>query len=73
MFARCVTLCHGTLPVYDENSDVPIYESPSPDEVALLEGMQTNDVLLLRRSKDQMVIKIFGSSFFVAISGANFE
>jgi magnesium-transporting ATPase (P-type) len=39
---------------------VVLYESPSPDESALLYGLREDDVLLLSRTKDAMTISVFG-------------
>lgn len=91
-FCRCVSLCHGTLPVYEGNEDSdeeeaeendrmiqeddasekrdikyspddhpePTYESPSPDETALLNGLRSSGVWLVSRSKDQLKIRLEG-------------
>ncbi|RKP15323.1 hypothetical protein BJ684DRAFT_7178 [Piptocephalis cylindrospora] len=60
-FCRCVALCHGTLPTLKDHMPSlpePTYESPSPDETALLNGLRSSGIWLVSRSKDQLRIRM---------------
>ncbi|KAJ3192220.1 hypothetical protein HK101_006874 [Irineochytrium annulatum] len=60
IFARALALCHGVIPSVDEKTHEMIYESQSPDETALLHGMEVNDVKLLSRNKSQITVAFLG-------------
>ncbi|RKP26375.1 hypothetical protein SYNPS1DRAFT_14278 [Syncephalis pseudoplumigaleata] len=59
-FVRCVAICHVAIPVMDKDGTSVLYESPSPDESALLYGLREDDGLLVHRSKDTITISVFG-------------
>ncbi|KAI8057109.1 hypothetical protein BDF22DRAFT_617084 [Syncephalis plumigaleata] len=59
-FIRCIAICHAAIPVLDKDGTSVLYESPSPDESALLYGLRDDDGLLLHRSKDIITISVFG-------------
>ena len=61
-FARCVAICHGAIPVLDKDGTSVLYESPSPDESALLYGLREDDALLVHRTKDAITISVFGKA-----------
>jgi hypothetical protein len=55
-----VAICHGAIPVVDKDGVSILYESPSPDESALLYGLREDDALLVHRTKDAITISVFG-------------
>jgi phospholipid-transporting ATPase len=57
LFARALGLCHAAIPSLDEKSGVLVYESQSPDESALLNGMRENGMALLSRNKTQLTVE----------------
>ena len=36
------------------------YESPSPDDTALLEGLESNEIILKMRKKTQAILNVLG-------------
>ncbi|KAI9591889.1 hypothetical protein BDF19DRAFT_388940 [Syncephalis fuscata] len=63
-FVRCVAICHGAIPVMDKDGVSVLYESPSPDESALLYGLREDDGLLVHRTKDVITISVFGKFYY---------
>ncbi|KAJ3318517.1 hypothetical protein HDU76_000813 [Blyttiomyces sp. JEL0837] len=60
LFARAIAVCHTVIPAIDEKTLEMIYESQSPDESALLNGLAANDVKLTFRTKSHVTIEVFG-------------
>ena len=60
LFCRALALCHGVIPSFDPKIQELIYESQSPDETALLQGVKRNGYTLLSRNKSKMTVEITG-------------
>ncbi|KAJ1656786.1 hypothetical protein IWQ61_003703 [Dispira simplex] len=61
-FIQTVALCHSALPVFDEANEARtlstlLYESQSPDEVALLNAIRDNGVVFNTRTKRSMAVQ----------------
>jgi phospholipid-translocating P-type ATPase (flippase) len=62
LFVRALTLCHSVIPSVNERTLQMIYESQSPDESALLNGMATNQAKLKFRTKSHITIEMHGQT-----------
>ncbi|TPX31648.1 hypothetical protein SmJEL517_g05073 [Synchytrium microbalum] len=60
LFARCIGLCNTVLPQRDDKSGELVYEAQSPDESALLQGLAGDEVILRSRTKQTVVLNVFG-------------
>jgi len=58
-FAQSIVLCNTVIPAHEDDGSL-IYESQSPDEAALLNGMRPNRILLTGRTKKDITISVFG-------------
>ena len=59
-FMLALGLCHEVIPSVDDITGQINYESQSPDETALLNGMRSNGVKLQGRTKQHMQVEVFG-------------
>ncbi|ORY05432.1 phospholipid-translocating P-type ATPase, partial [Basidiobolus meristosporus CBS 931.73] len=59
-YCRALVLCHEVMTVDDEKTGEVSYESPSPDEIAIVSALKENKIELLSRSKDSMSISYLG-------------
>lgn len=60
-YKKHIALCHSVLPTARDNGEIA-FEGQSPDEIALLEGISKNGVLLEKRTKKKMHLKITDGS-----------
>lgn len=60
-FLLILALCNAAVPEL-QNNEI-IYQAQSPDEVALVETAANNGYVLIRRSNDELVLKIDGKEF----------
>jgi phospholipid-transporting ATPase len=58
LFTRAISLCHSVIPSVDERTHEMVYESQSPDETALLNGLASNGVKLMFRTKSNVTIQV---------------
>ncbi|KAJ3412743.1 hypothetical protein HDV05_000313 [Chytridiales sp. JEL 0842] len=56
LFMKAIGLCHSVIPSVDESTGKMVYESQSPDETALLEGLSSNGMRLTFRTKSGMTL-----------------
>jgi phospholipid-translocating P-type ATPase (flippase) len=59
-FLRTLVYCHEVIPSKKEDGEI-VYESPSPDEQAILMGLKENNMHLQERSKREMKVSIMGN------------
>ncbi|EFA84150.1 transmembrane protein [Heterostelium album PN500] len=59
-FLRILALCHTVIPEIDETTGETVYQSQSPDELALVQTAKSNGFIFLGRKSDEMVIRELG-------------
>lgn len=60
LFLRALGLCHSAIPAHDEKTNEIIFESQSPDEIALLKGARQNGVEFVLRKKTTSKLVFWG-------------
>lgn len=56
-----MVLCNTVIPQEGSAGGHIEYDSDSPDELALMEGLRQNDVIMLARTQKEVTISIFGT------------
>ncbi|KAI9205923.1 uncharacterized protein BJ171DRAFT_500123 [Polychytrium aggregatum] len=59
-FCHTMVLCHTAIPSVNEFTGELMYESQSPDETALLQAINQNEVIMTKRSKSDTSITFCG-------------
>jgi len=59
-YARAVALCNTVVPQEGSSGGQIEYDSDSPDELALMEGLRQNEVFMTARTQKEVTISIFG-------------
>ncbi|KAK9718572.1 hypothetical protein K7432_005422 [Basidiobolus ranarum] len=59
-FCHALILCHEVMTVENDDTGEIEFESPSPDEIAIVSALKENKIELLRRKKDLMTISFLG-------------
>ncbi|KAK9674728.1 hypothetical protein K7432_016948, partial [Basidiobolus ranarum] len=59
-YCRALMLCHEVMTVENEETLKVEFESPSPDEIAIVSALKENNIELLERKKSSMVISFLG-------------
>ncbi|KAJ3338214.1 hypothetical protein HDU93_009874 [Gonapodya sp. JEL0774] len=58
-YVRALILAHEVIPSVDDSTGELVYESQSPDETAILEGLKANNVELVGRTKNSLSVSFF--------------
>ncbi|KXS10299.1 phospholipid-translocating P-type ATPase [Gonapodya prolifera JEL478] len=61
-YIRALILAHEVIPSVDDSTGELVYESQSPDETAILEGLKTNNIRLVGRTKAALSVSILDST-----------
>ncbi|ORX95023.1 phospholipid-translocating P-type ATPase [Basidiobolus meristosporus CBS 931.73] len=59
-YCRALILCHEAMLVENAETQETEFESPSPDEVAILSALKENKITLVNRKKNKMTISMLG-------------
>ncbi|KAJ3335527.1 hypothetical protein HDU93_005120 [Gonapodya sp. JEL0774] len=60
-YMRALILAHEVIPSEDDNTGELVYESQSPDETAILDGLRLNGLRLVGRTKTSLTISVTDS------------
>ncbi|ORX56555.1 phospholipid-translocating P-type ATPase [Piromyces finnis] len=60
-FCRALATCHEVMISYDPASYQPVFESQSPDETAIVLGLQKAGVRLISRNKDNIMFQLWNN------------
>ncbi|OUM64486.1 hypothetical protein PIROE2DRAFT_42517 [Piromyces sp. E2] len=60
-YCRALATCHEVMISYDPTSYKPVYESQSPDETAIVIGLQKAGIRLISRTKDSIMFQLWNS------------
>jgi len=60
-YCRALATCHEVMISFDPKSYKPVYESQSPDETAIVIGLEKAGIRLVSRTKDNIVFQLWNN------------
>ncbi|ORY65726.1 phospholipid-translocating P-type ATPase [Neocallimastix californiae] len=60
-YCRALATCHEVMISFDPKSFKPVYESQSPDETAIVSGLEKAGIRLISRTKDSIVFQLWNN------------
>ncbi|ORX77479.1 phospholipid-translocating P-type ATPase, partial [Anaeromyces robustus] len=60
-YCRALATCHEVMISFDPMSYKPVYESQSPDETAIVTGLEKAGIRLISRTKDNIMFQIWNN------------
>jgi len=60
-YCRALATCHEVMVSFDPKSFKPVYESQSPDETAIVTGLEKAGIRLISRTKDNIMFQLWNN------------